>query len=116
MESEQWLIDKLIYAVTACFGAFGLAAFWTPNHLQTHSKLAQGCIIGGIAVGSSIALGGFLLLKLGLNPEQTDNVTAVGFLVGVSSVAILNFLGNFFDKREEKDIIEIVKEVKDLAK
>jgi hypothetical protein len=116
MEHSGWLFEKLMFAVSSCFGAFGLAMFWTPVHLEKHSKLAQGCIIGGIAVGSSFALGGFILLHLGLNPEQIDSVTAVGFVVGVLSVAALNFLGNFFDRREDKDIVEIVSEVKEILK
>lgn len=116
MDVSSWIFTKLMFGISACFGAFGLAVFWTPKHLQSHSKLAQGCIIGGIAVGSSFAVGGFLLMKMGLDAEQIDNVTTVGFMVGVLSIAALNFLGNFFDKREEKDILEIVDEIKELRK
>jgi hypothetical protein len=105
-------ISKIYYAVAGLFGGAALAFFWTPAKLSKHGRMAAGAIVGGVSVGSAVIFGGALAVYLGMDPNDANTALAVGGAVGVSSVAIISLLANFFEKREGKDLLEVVNEVR----
>ena len=109
--ATSFAISKIYYGLSALFGGFMLSFFWKPDRLKKHAPLAAGAIIGGISVGSGVIFGGALAVFLGMNPNDANTALALGGAIGLSSVAIISWLANFFDKRQGKDILEVVQEV-----
>ena len=112
MHESSVLFTKVMMAISGLLGAFFISIFWTPKALKKHSQRAQGAIICGIGVFSALTLGGFAMNRLGLDQNQIDNASAVCAIIGMLSVGFINFIANFFDKRQDKDFMEVVREVK----
>lgn len=110
-----FLAGKLLSAIAGMIGGLSLSVFWQPEKIRQHGKLAAGAIVGGISVGGSVALGGMVAKYLGLEMDNMDTALGIGFMMGLVSVGVINFLANFFDKREGADILEVAREVKQNA-
>lgn len=110
--ASGFAITKLYYALAGLFGGFVLAFFWQPAKLKAHGRMAAGAIIGGISVGCAVIFGGATAVFLGMNPNDANIALAVGGAIGLVSVAIISLLANFFDKRENEDLLEVLKELK----
>lgn len=93
-----------------------LSFFWMPERLRKHSQVAAGAIIGGVSVGSGVIFGGALAVWLGMNPNDANTALAVGGGIGLVAVAIVSWLANFFDNRQNKDLLEVVAEIRQPAK
>lgn len=111
MEVVSFVVAKIYYGISALFGGFMLSFFWKPERFKQHTPMAAGAIIGGISVGSGVIFGGALAVWLGMNPNDANTALAVGGAIGLTAVAIVSWIANFFDKRQGKDILEVVKEV-----
>jgi len=107
-----FVISKALTAIAGFFGGLSVSFFWQPKKLNQHGKLAAGAIIGGISVAASFTLGGIIARETGLDFTDADVALGVGYTVGVVSVGIISFLANFFDKREDLDILEVAQELK----
>lgn len=92
-----------------------MSFFWQPKRLHQHGKLAAGAIIGGISVSAAFALGGLVAKWVGLNFEEIDTALGLGYAIGVISVGVIAWVANFLEKREGKDILEVVSEVRGAA-
>jgi hypothetical protein len=110
-----YVVTKVMSAVAGLIGGLSLAVFWQPEKIRAHGKMAAGAIIGGISVGGSVALSGIVAKQLGLDMTNADTALGLGFLMGLISVGIINFLANFFDKREKADILDVAREVRSSA-
>lgn len=113
--ATSFAISKVYYGLAALFGGFMLSFFWKPERLKQHAPIAAGAIIGGISVGSGVIFGGATAVWLGMNPNDANTALAVGGAIGLFAVAIVSFIANFFDKRQNKDLLEIVQEVRGVA-
>jgi hypothetical protein len=51
-----------------------------------------------------------------MNPNDANTALAVGGGIGVGAVAIVSWLANFFDNRQNKDLLEVVTEIRQVAK
>jgi len=114
--TSGFLIGKLATAIGGLIGGLSVATLWRPDKLRQSSHLVGGAVAGALSVGAAISLGGIICNKLGLAIQDIDNALGVGFTVGVSSVFILNALAKFFEKREQKDLVELADEAKKLYK
>lgn len=113
--STAYALSKLWLAVGGSFGSGALGAVWRPAALDGYGSLTKGVIIGGIGAGAPVMLGGFIATQLGLDPRSADVGMAIGTLVGLCSVGSIVFAANFFKRREDKDVLEIVQEVRSVA-
>jgi hypothetical protein len=104
-------LSKLYLALSSLVTGYMLSFFWRPAKLQSHGRLAAGAIIGGISVGASVIFGGAVSVYLGMDPNDANTALAVGGSIGIMAVGIVSLLANFFDKREEADLLEVVEEV-----
>lgn len=109
-------LSKLWLALGGSFGSGALGAVWRPAALAGYGPVAKGVIIGGIGAGAPVMLGGFIATQLGLDPRSADVGMAIGTVVGLCSVGFIVFAANFFKNRESKDMLEIVQEVRGVAK
>lgn len=106
-----FVVGKVLSALAGLIGGLSVSVFWQPEKIKQHGKLAAGAIIGGISVGGSFTLGGMVAKYLGMDFADMDTALGIGFVVGVASVGLINFIANFFDHREKDDILEVAKEV-----
>lgn len=109
--ASSFAVGKALTAIAGFFGGLSVSFFWQPKKLHQYGRLAAGAIIGGIAVGASFALGGFIASYMGMDINQADSALAIGYVVGVMSVFVLSILVNFFEKKEDKDILEVASDM-----
>lgn len=109
-------LSKVYYGISSLFGGFMLSFFWMPERLKKHTPVAAGAIIGGVSVGSGVIFGGALAVYLGMNPNDANTALAVGGGIGLVAVAIVSWLANFFDRRQDKDILEVATEIRSAPK
>lgn len=114
--ATSFAISKVYYGLSALFGGFMLSFFWMPDKLKKHTPVAAGAIIGGVSVGAGVIFGGALTVYMGMNPNDANTALAVGGAIGLTAVAIISWLANFFDNRKDKDILEVVQEVRQVTK
>lgn len=113
--ASGYVISKGAAALAGLFGGLSVSFFWQPRRLHQHGKLAAGAIIGGISVASAFSLGGLVARWMGLNFQDVDIALGLGFAIGVMCVGVIAWLANFLEKRENKDILEVVQEVRAAA-
>jgi hypothetical protein len=110
-----FILSKIFYGIAGLFGGLTLSFFWQPAKLQRHGRIAAGAIVGGASVFCAVVFGSALSIFIGLDPHDANIALAIGGGVGILSVGIISFLANFFDKRENHDILDVAKEVKAVA-
>ena len=111
-----YLFSKGAAALSALFGGLSVSFFYQPSKLHEHGKLAAGAIVGGISVGAGFMLGGIAAKSIGMNFEDIDVALGLGYVIGMLSVGIIAWVANFLEKREKKDILEVVNEVRGKVK
>jgi acyl-coenzyme A thioesterase PaaI-like protein len=111
-----YLISKAAATFAALLGALSVSFFYQPKKLHEHGKLAAGAIVGGISVSAAFTLAGIIANQLGVDFAQVDNALGIGYIIGITSVGVIAWVANFLSKREDKDILEIAKEIKDGTK
>ena len=112
MMPDGFLIDKLAPALGGLFGGLSLAMFWTPEKLQEKGKVASVFIAGGISAMAGFAFTGIVAEKLSITPEKLDMLIGLAWILGLGSVAVINWLSNYMVKREHMDISEVAEEIK----
>jgi len=112
MVPDGFLIEKLAPAIGGLFGGLSLAMFWTPEKLQEKGKIASVFIAGGISAMAGFAFTGIASEKLGVSSEKVDMLIGLAWVLGLVSVAVINWVSNYMVKKEHMDIQEIAKEIK----
>jgi len=112
MMPDGFLIDKLAPALGGLFGGLSLAMFWTPEKLQEKGKVASVFIAGGISAMAGFAFTGIAAEKLGISSEKLDVLIGLAWVLGMCSVAVINWVSNYMGKREHMDIAEVAEEIK----
>ncbi|CAB4152363.1 hypothetical protein UFOVP620_12 [uncultured Caudovirales phage] len=112
MMPDGFLIEKLAPALGGLFGGLSLAMFWTPEKLQEKGKVASVFIAGGISAMAGFAFTGIVAEKLSITAEKLDVLIGLAWVLGMCSVAVINWVSNYMVKREHMDIQEIANEIK----
>lgn len=112
----SFAISKIYYGIAALFGGFMLSFFWMPDKLKEYTPIAAGAIIGGISAASGVIFGGWLAIRLGMDPYDANTALAVGGAIGISAVGIIALIANTFNNRKNKDLLEVVQEVRQATK
>jgi hypothetical protein len=108
----SYALSKVPYGLAALFMGMGFIFFRKEQTIRTHGKLASAAIIGGACTGSAVIFGGALAVYFGMDPNDVNTATAIGGGIGLIAVSLLIALANYFDKNEDKDILELVQDVK----
>lgn len=109
--ASGWLIEKLAPAIGGLFGGLSLAMFWTPEKLREKGTIASVFIAGGISAMAGFSFTGMTASYLGISGDKIDVVIGLAWLLGLCSVAVMNWIANFMSKREHMDIVEVANEV-----
>ena len=110
--ATSFLLTKLIAGFSGLFGGLCISVFWQPKKIKTKGTAAAYIITGGISFGFPYTFGGAVLELLGLDTQGINYPQAINFLLGVSAVAAMSYLATWLEKREGKDIVEVIREIK----
>jgi hypothetical protein len=111
-EPDFLILNQMLAALAGLFGGLSVSFFWQPRKLHERGKLTAGVIIGSVSTAAAFALGGLIADKLNLNFSKADDALGIGYAVGILSVGVISLLANFFDKREDQDIVQVVKDLR----
>jgi len=111
-----WLVGKLAPAIGGLFGGLSLAMFWTPEKLKEKGKIASIFIAGGISAMSGFAFTGLVAMQLGIDPQKIDLIIGLSWALGLSSIAIVNWMANFMAKREHFGIDQVAQDLNAMRK
>ena len=112
----SFAIAKLNYGLSALFMSLLVLFLRKTPALDGYGRAATACIVGGSAVGISIIFGGALAVYMGMNPNDVNTSMAVGGAIGLVAFTVIKAFVKFFDRMDNKDIVEVAKEVKDTIK
>src|SRR5471032_1035006 len=112
----NFFVSQILAAFAGLFGGLSISFFWQPKKLHRHGRFSAGLIIGSISVGATSALGGIVSRWLGMNFNEADTAMGLGYVVGAVSVGMIAWLANFFNRREDDDILEVAGELKRVAR
>ena len=110
--ASGFAISKLMTGVAGLFGGIAISIFWQPKKLKQHGLLAGGAIIGAMSFGFAYVFGGVVANLLGMNMSNPDNALAIGAVIGSVAVGVVSFVATWLEKREGKDIAEVVREIR----
>jgi hypothetical protein len=112
----SFAIAKLNYGLSALFMSLLVLFLRKTPALDGYGRAATACIVGGSAVGISIIFGGALAVYMGMNPNDVNTSMAVGGAIGLVAFTVIKAFVKFFDRMDNKDIVEVAKEVKETFK
>jgi len=109
---SQYTLNKILLAIGALAGVSIMNVLWQPKFIKHKGIIAAAMISTAIAITLALTAGGAALIWLGVDQTKADLVLFVGVAIGAMSPFALNALRNFFEKYEDKDILEM----KDIVK
>ena len=112
----SFAIAKLNYGLSALFMSLLVLFLRKTPALEGYGRVATACIVGGSAVGIAVIFGGAIAVYFGMTPEDTNVGMAIGGSIGLVAFTIIKAFVKFFDRIDNKDIVEVAKEVKDTIK
>jgi hypothetical protein len=108
----QYALNKILLAIGALAGVSIMNVMWQPKFIRHKGIIAAAMISTAIAITVALTAGGAILIWLGVDQSKADMVLFVGVSIGALSPFTLNALRNFFEKYEDKDILELKDAVK----
>lgn len=100
-----YLTAKVASMVGGLFGGFAILTFIKPK------TVSEAFMRGGMSVGCATVFGQPLLEIAGISSNWESQLMS-GFCVGFLAYTILGMVANFMIKNQDKDIVQVVKEVK----
>lgn len=100
-----YITAKVASMIGGLFGGFAILTFIRPK------SISEAFMRGGVSVGSSMVFTYPLLDMLGISNNWETQLMG-GFCVGFLAYTVLGMVANFLQKNQDKDIVEVVKEVR----
>lgn len=107
LDISQYTLNKILLAIGALAGVSIMNVMWQPKFIKHKGVIAAAMISTAIAITLALTAGGALLIWLGVDQTKADMVLFVGMSIGALSPFALNALRNFFEKYEDKDVLEL---------
>jgi NhaP-type Na+/H+ or K+/H+ antiporter len=101
----DYILAKLASMIGGFFGGAAILTFIRPK------TIGEAFVRGGVSVGSAIIFAGPSLKWMDLSPNWETELMA-GFVVGFIAYGILGMIANTFIKNQNKDLIDVVKDIK----
>lgn len=100
-----YITAKVASMIGGLFGGFAILTFIRPK------SISEAFMRGGVSVGSSMVFTYPLIDMLGISNNWETQLMG-GFCVGFLAYTVLGMIANFLQKNQDKDIVEVVKEVR----
>lgn len=104
-EPIGYLSAKLAAMIGGFLGGAAILTFIRPK------TIGEAFIRGGVSVGSAVIFSTPVIDLINLN-QNWENQAMAGFCIGFISYSVLGMVANFLAKNQNKDIVSVVKEVK----
>ena len=101
-----YITAKVASMIGGLFGGFAILTFIRPK------SISEAFMRGGVSVGSSMVFTYPLLDMIGISNNWETQLMG-GFCVGFLAYTVLGMIANFLQKNQHKDIVQVVKEVKE---
>ncbi len=86
------------------------------EHAKEKGKIASIFIAGGISAMSGFAFTGLVAMQLGIDQQKIDLIIGLSWALGLSSIAIVNWMANFMAKREHLGIDQVAQDLNAMRK
>jgi hypothetical protein len=103
---EMVSTSSLIAALGSFLGGSVLMAFVKPN------SVPEALIRSFVTAVIGLVFTPIALEKTGMMPDKAEHIIAVAFCVGFLGWSLLGAMANFLRKQQDKDIFEVIDEVK----
>lgn len=110
-----YAISKIPYALSGLFMGMSVMFLRKKQTLNGYGKVATSAIVGAISFGFPIIFGSAAAVYMGKDPNDVNVATAVGGAIGTFAVTGIILLVNYLNKAEEKDIVEVAQELRQVA-
>lgn len=108
-DPTSYLTAKIAAMIGGFMGGAAILSFIRPK------SVGEAFIRGGVSVGSAIIFSTPFLKVFDLSQDWEGQLMA-GAVVGFLSYSILGMVANFLMKTSDKDIVEVVKEIRNEKK
>lgn len=105
-DPSSYIGAKLAAMLGGFLGGSAILTFIRPK------TIGEAFMRGGTSVGSSMIFSAPLLNALGW-PIDWETQLMAGFCIGFIAYSVLGMVANFFLKRKNDDIVEVVSDIKD---
>lgn len=100
---------KTLIASAGLAGGITIAGVYIPKRIAEKGLYIAGAIIGSTSVFTSLAFTEIIILKLGFDPEMYT--MPIAFIIGGSSLFIINIISNWARKHEDNTVFEVIKDI-----
>jgi len=109
--ATAFLLHKIVSGVGGMLGGLAMFAFWKPLNML------DACIRSGISTGSAVIFAMPVLEMLELRVDM-DLALVSGAIIGFFSWSILSMVARMLKRfdREDKDILDVLREIKETTK
>ncbi len=108
----HYTINKIFATLSGIAGVIIFSYFYVPQNIKEKSLFAKGMILGSVGTFVPLIFTGSLLRWMGLDETDFEYICMGGFIIGMFSPMILHFAGNFGKKRVDRDIVEVINEIR----
>lgn len=105
-DPTTYLSAKVASMIGGLLGGFAILTFIKPTSIK------EAFIRGGMSVGSAIVFADPLLDLVKIQNNWETQLMS-GFCVGFLAYTVLGMVANFLEKNQHKDIVNVVKEIKE---
>lgn len=106
-DPASYIATKLASMIGGLLGGSAILTFIRPK------TIGEAFMRGGTSVGSAMIFSTPLLNAFGW-PLDWETQLMAGFCIGFISYSVLGMIANFFIKRKNDDIVEVVSDIKDV--
>jgi len=100
-----FIIAKVSSMIGGLFGGFAILTFIKPK------TISEAFMRGGMSVGSAMVFAQPLLNLAGISDNWETQLMS-GFCVGFMAYTVLGMIANFLIKNQNKDILQVINQVK----
>lgn len=100
-----FFLAKVSSMIGGLFGGFAILTFIKPK------TVGEAFMRGGMSVGSAMVFAQPLLSTLGI-ADNWETQLMSGFCVGFLAYTVLGMVANFLIKNQNKDIVQVINQVK----
>lgn len=105
---------KALIAANGLAGGLTVYGFYIPKRIAEKGLMLAGAIVTASSIFCSLAFTEVILTKFGLDPETY--VMPVAFIIGGSSLFVLNAITNWARQHEEDTVFDVIKQIQDTEK
>ncbi len=109
----EWISAKISSFIGGILGGLSILSYIPPKTVK------EAFMRGGVSVGFALMFAQPILLQIGLEVQPNQfwiYELGIAFLCGFVGYSVMNWVANFLAKNQNKDIMEIGREIKNPKK